>query len=160
MDVVWIACGWALLAVGLVGCFVPLIPGPPIAYSSLFVALLIGDHSSPTVSILVVAGLATAVVTILDYVVPAWGAARFHCSRGGTFGCLLGTVAGLFFLPFGIVAGPFLGALAGELISGKRFGSALFGSFGALVGFLTGVLLKVVCCGFLAYWFYRSSVPA
>lgn len=156
MDVVYVCCGWALLAVGLVGCFVPLIPGPPIAYCALFVALALGDHSAPSLSLLITAGAVTAAVTVLDYVVPAWGAAKFHCSRWGTFGCLAGTIVGLFFLPLGIVAGPFLGALAGELIAGKKIGSALFGSFGALVGFLTGVLLKVICCGLLAYWFYLS----
>lgn len=156
MDMVWIICGWTLLAVGLVGCFMPIVPGPTIAYSSLFVALAIGDHSSPTVQRLVVAGVVTAVVTLLDYIVPAWGAKKFHCSRGGTFGCFVGTIVGLFFLPFGILAGPFLGALAGELISGKELGSALFGSLGALVGLLTGVLLKVACCGFLGSLFYLS----
>lgn len=156
MDAVWIVCGWTLLAIGLVGCFLPVLPGPVVAYSSLFVAMQTGDHSSPTVSLLVVAGLVTAVVTILDYVVPAWGAAKFHCSRGGTVGCFLGTLGGLFFLPFGVLVGPFLGALAGELIAGRRFGSSLCGAFGALAGFLTGVLLKVACCGFLGYCFYSS----
>ena len=156
MDLVCIGCGWLLLAVGLCGCFVPVIPGPAVAYSSLFVALLVGDHSSPTVTGLVVAGAVTAVVTVLDYIVPAWGAAKFHCSRGGTVGCFIGTLVGLFFMPVGILAGPFLGALAGELIAGKRVGSSLFGAFGALVGFLTGVLLKVACCGFLGYCFYSA----
>lgn len=153
---VWIVCGWTLLGIGLIGCFLPIIPGPSIAYSSLFVALAVGDHSSPTVPVLVAAGVATVVVTLLDYIVPAWGAKKFHCSRGGTFGCFVGTLVGLFFLPFGILAGPFLGALAGELIAGKKVGSSLFGALGALVGFLTGVMLKVLCCGLLGYWYYLA----
>ena len=156
MDVVLICCGWMLLALGLIGCFVPLIPGPPVAFCSLLVALVVGDHSSPTMNCLVIAGVVTAVVTVLDYVVPAWGAAKFHCSCGGTFGCFVGTIVGLFFLPIGIIAGPFLGALLGELLAGKKLGSSLFGALGALVGFLTGILLKVFCCGLLAYWFFIS----
>ena len=154
MDIVYICIGWTLLAIGLIGCFVPMIPGPPIAYGALLVALAVGDHSAPTWSCLVIAGVITAVVTVIDYVIPSWGAAKFHCSRGGTVGCLIGTVVGLFFLPIGIIAGPFLGALAGELVAGRKFGQSLYGAFGALVGFLTGVLLKVLCCGLLAYWFY------
>ena len=147
-----------LLAVGLIGCFIPLIPGPPVAYCALFVALAVGDHSAPTWSTLVIAGIITAAVVVLDYVVPAWGAAKFRCSRGGTFGCLAGTIVGLFFLPIGIVAGPFLGAFFGELLAGGKFGSSVLGALGALVGFLTGVLLKVACCGLLAYWYCVSVV--
>lgn len=156
MDVVYIGIGWTLLAIGLIGCFVPMIPGPPIAYCALLVALAVGDHSAPTGSTLVIAGAITAAVVVLDYVVPAWGAAKFHCSRGGTVGCLIGTVVGFFFLPIGIIAGPFLGAFFGELLAGRKFGSSVFGAVGALVGFLTGVLLKIACCGLLAYWYCIS----
>ena len=69
---------------------------------------------------------------------------------------MIGTIVGLFFLPIGIIAGPFFGALVGELVAGRNFGQSLYGAFGALIGFLAGVLLKVLCCGLLAYWFYQS----
>lgn len=155
-DTVCVCCGWALLAVGLIGCLVPMIPGPPIAYCALFVALAVGDHSAPTWTCLAVAGVITVAVTVVDCLVPSWGAAKFKCSRSGRAGCLVGTIVGLFFLPAGVVAGPFLGALVGELAVGRRFGQSLYGAFGALVGFLVGVLLKVLSCGILAYWFYRA----
>ena len=154
---IWI--GWALIALGFAGCFVPVIPGPPVAYAALFAALATGDHSSPAHSCLVVAGIATLVATILDYVVPAISARRFNCSKTGTACCFIGTIAGLFFLPFGVVAGPFLGALAGGLISGQDIGPGLKGAFGALLGFLCGVAIKVLCCGYLAYCFYKAINP-
>lgn len=83
MDIVYICIGWALLAIGLIGCFVPMIPGPPIAYCALLVASAVGDHTAPAWPCLVIAGVITAVVTVIDYVIPSWGAAKFHCSRGG-----------------------------------------------------------------------------
>lgn len=156
LDWLFICIGWMMLAVGFLGCVVPVLPGPTIAFAALFLALAVGDHSLPSGRLLVVAGAVTAAVTALDYVVPALGAKRFHCSRSGTFGCLLGTVAGLFFMPFGIFLGPFLGALAGELLAGKRLGASMKGAFGAFLGFLFGIVLKFACCGLLAYWFWRS----
>ena len=156
MDVAYEWIGWILIAVGTIGCFLPVLPGPPIAYAALFVAMARGDHSSPGIATLVVAGVATVAVLVLDWIVPALGAKKFNCSRIGMFGCFVGTIVGLFFLPFGVVAGPFLGALAGELLAGKQFWLSLRGAFGALLGYACGVLLKVLCCGFIAYQFWAA----
>ena len=156
MDIAYEWIGWGLIAIGTIGCFLPVLPGPPIAYAALFLALARGDHSSPGVATLVVAGVVTVAVLVLDWIVPALGAKKFNCSRVGMFGCFVGTVVGLFFLPVGVVAGPFLGALAGELLSGKPFGRSLKGAFGALLGYACGVALKVACCGFIACRFWAA----
>lgn len=155
-DTVYMCIGWLLIAVGICGCVIPLIPGPPIAYVALLVAKAIGDHAVPSHTTLLFAAAVTIVVTVLDYVVPAIGAKRFDCSRLGTIGCVVGTVAGLFFLPFGVIVGPFFGALIGESVSGKNLGQASFGAFGALVGFLFGVIIKLACCGYIAYCFHSA----
>lgn len=156
LDNVFIWLGWLLIAAGFVGCFLPVLPGPPIAYAALFLALARSDHSAPSITCLIAAGAVTAVVTILDFVVPTMGAKKFDCSRAGSTGCFIGTVAGLFFLPLGLIAGPFLGALIGELISGKPLDGALKGAFGALLGFVCGIFLKIACCAFLAWCFWQA----
>jgi hypothetical protein len=60
---------------------------------------------------------------------------------------VIGAVAGAFFLPGGLLAGPFLGAAAGEVASGRRLGAAARSGVGALLGFVCGVLLKLAVCG-------------
>lgn len=135
-DAVYMCVGWLLIAIGICGCVIPLIPGPPIAFIALLFAKIIGDHILPSRATLLLAAAITIVVTVLDYVVPAIGARRFNCSRLGTIGCVVGTIVGLFFLPFGVIVGPFFGALIGESVSGKNLGQASFGAIGALVGFL------------------------
>ena len=150
MDIAWQLTGVLLAVAGIVGCVIPVIPGPVVTYCGLL--CLLPTARPPTTTVLVVFGAATAVATLLDYVVPALGAKKFHCSKLGVFGCVVGTLIGLFFFPIGLLLGPFLGAVAGELLSGKSAGSSVWGGFGAFLGFLTGVLIKLAVCGTMAFW--------
>ena len=150
MDIAWQLTGVLLAVAGIVGCVIPVIPGPVVTYCGLLCLLL--TARPPTTTVLVVFGAATAVATLLDYVVPALGAKKFHCSKLGVFGCVVGTLVGLFFFPIGLLLGPFLGAVAGELLSGKSAGRSVWGGFGAFLGFLTGVLIKLAVCGTMAFW--------
>lgn len=155
-DITCVCIGWLLIGIGVCGCVIPLIPGPPIAFTSLLVAKVIGNHAAPSYTTLLVALVITISAIVLDYIVPALGAKKFHCTKFGTIGCFVGTVVGLFFFPYGIVVGPFFGALIGESVSGKNLGQASFGATGALVGFLFGVVIKLACCGYIAYCFYQA----
>ena len=159
VDIVSIVCiglGVLLIAIGFIGCVVPVLPGPSLAYCSLLLVRFGCAADVPSTWCLVLTGALTVAVTVLDYVVPALGARAFRCSRQGIAGCMLGTVVGLFFLPLGVMVGPFLGALVGELIGGKRLGSGLLGATGAFLGFVFGALLKLVCCGTIAYCFCQT----
>lgn len=133
-----------LSLIGLVGCFVPIVPGPLVSYCGLLVLIPAADHPSTTT--LVVYGIVTIVVTALDYIVPAIGAKKFNCSKYGTRGCTIGTIVGLFFPPIGIFIGPFLGAYIGELIAKRPSEDAAMGALGAFLGFLSGVLIKLFAC--------------
>src|SRR5574344_511179 len=120
MTLTLVIVGALLIVLGFVGCILPVLPGPVLSYCGLL-ALIPTEHS-PSALLLVAMGVVVAVVTVADYVVPAIGARKFNCSKLGTAGCIVGTIVGLFFVPIGIVLGPFLGAFAGELIAGKRPG--------------------------------------
>ena len=95
-----------------------------------------------------------AAVTLVDYILPSFCAKRFKCSRWGVFGCFAGSIVGLFFLPLGIIFGPFLGTVAGELVAGKNLASSVRGGFGALVGFVLCLGLKLVAVGLYAWWYF------
>lgn len=138
-----------LLLIGFVGCVVPVLPGPIIGYCGLLA--LIPTEKCPSILLLVTMGLLVAAVTVADYIVPALGAKKFNCSRWGTIGCFVGTIIGLFFVPIGILVGPFLGAFLGELIAMKPVGAALKGGLGAFLGFLSGVCLKIFACSVMTF---------
>ena len=155
-DIAFTILGSLLLLLAFVGCVLPVVPGPLLAFAGLLCARGLGAHDRPSLAILIAAGALVAVTTLLDYVVPAFGARRFNCSRLGVFGCVVGTLVGLFFMPFGLIVGPFLGALTGELLAGKEIRQSLKGAAGAFVGYVAGILLKLVCCGCLATAFVKA----
>ena len=144
LDVTMLIVGGFAIAAGIAGCFIPVIPGPVVAFCGLL--CMAPTCKSPSMAALVAFGVATAVVTALDYVVPAIGAKKFNCSRLGVWGCTIGAVVGVFFFPLGLLLGPFLGAVVGELLAKKSVGAAALGGLGALLGVLSGVVIKLVAC--------------
>jgi uncharacterized protein YqgC (DUF456 family) len=91
------------------------------------------------------------VLQVVDYITPILGNKYSGGTSAGNRGCIAGIILGLFFLPWGIIVGPFLGAVIGELIGGKDMSRALRSGFGSLLGFIFGTLLKIVCCCYLLY---------
>ena len=123
------AIGAAAMLAGLVGCFLPVIPGPAIAYASLFALFAFGCPLTTT-QLTIGAGV-LIVVTLVDYILPS------VCAK-----------------PLGIVLGPFLGTIAGELIAGKNLAASVRGGFGALLGFVLCLGLKLAAVGLYAWWYF------
>ena len=146
------AIGCVAMLAGFLGCFLPVLPGPAIAYAALFVLYAFG--CPPTMAQLIIGGAVLIVVTLVDYILPSVCAQRFKCSRWGVFGCFVGSIVGLFFMPLGIILGPFLGTVAGELIAGKNMAASVRGGFGALLGFVLCLGLKLVAVGLYAWWYF------
>ena len=158
MSVVLLSVAIVLMVAGLVGCVIPIVPGPAFAYCGLL--CMIPTSKAPSTLAIAAFGVAALVVTVLDYVVPALGAKRFKCSKYGTWGCAIGTFIGMFFFPLGILLGPFCGAVVGELLARKRAAEAIWGGFGAFLGFLSGVLMKIVFCAATIFFYFRSLLAA
>lgn len=144
MDITLIIIGAILLIIGLIGSVVPILPGPPISYIALLL-LQFTEKQPYSVFFLVVIGVMVAIVTVLDYIIPSIGTKKFGGSKFGTWGCMIGTIAGIFiFPPLGIIIMPFIGAFIGEILYNKNFETALKAAFGSFLGFLSGTFLKLV----------------
>lgn len=149
MDI-YVFLAYALCVLGIIGCVVPILPGPWLAYLGILVPFIKGGIV-PAWQIW--SGLILCViVTILDYIVPILGTKKFNGSKYGIWGCTIGTIIGLFFLPIGIIAGPFIGAVIGELYAGKKSDEALRAGLGSFFGFLAGTLIKVIVCFIFIYY--------
>ena len=157
MDILLIILGAICLIVGLAGCIAPMLPGPPLSYVGLLLLHFTSQADFTTTELLVWLAIVIAVL-LLDYFVPMLGTKYFGGSKWGSWGCVIGTIAGLFFMPLGIVLGPFIGALVGELLGGSRTRQALKASLGSLIGFLFGTVLKCIACGYFIYIFIAELI--
>lgn len=145
MDVFLIILSFLLLIGGIVGCILPLLPGPPLSYAGILL-LHFTDKAHFTSTQLIVWLVIVVVLQVVDYITPMLGSKYSGGTSFGNRGCMAGTILGLFFMPWGIIVGPFIGAVAGELLGGRDLANAIRSGIGCLLGFLVGTLLKVVVC--------------
>ena len=146
--------GLAIIVVGFIGCFIPVLPGPPIAWIALPLLYLTSEgFADINTTWFLILTLLTIVVTVIDYLLPMWGTKYSGGTKAGTWGSTIGLIIGLFFPPIGIIVGPFLGALIGELMAGQDQKTALKSGIGAFVGFLLGTVAKMVVVFLIGYQF-------
>ena len=156
MDVLLIGIGVIFILIGLVGCFVPILPGPPLAYVSLLV-LQASSKTPFSVQSLLILGAIVVVVTLIDYLVPSLGAKKWGGSKYGMIGALVGVFLGVFFIPpFGFLIFPLLGALVGEIIYGAETKTAFKSALGTLAGLIFGTVLKLSLTIVIAYYFFSQ----
>jgi uncharacterized protein YqgC (DUF456 family) len=156
MEILWISIGVVFILTGIIGSFLPVMPGLPFSYAGLLMLQLTGTPPF-SVMFLVYWALIVIVVMSLESIIPAVGAKRFGGSKEGIIGCLVGAVLGfLFFPPFGIVIGPIIGAFAGEISVGKTSQQAMRSAIGSFIGFFVGTVIKVVTALIIAYYFFTN----
>ena len=144
------------MILGIAGCLLPILPGPPLSYLGLIAIHLTSkiDFSS---KFLISWGIIVIVVSILDYVIPIWGTKLFGGSKYGVWGSMVGLLAGLFIPPIGIIIGPFIGAVAGEMLAGNKQ-NALKAGFGSFIGFIAGTVVKMLVSLIMLYYFIAALI--
>ncbi len=155
MDYVLLVLGAAFIIIGVVGCFVPVIPGPPLSFVALLL-LHFTRWNSQTTSFLLLMAVVAIAVTVLDYVVPVLGTKKFGGTKRGSWGATIGVVLGLFFGPVCIILFPFIGAFIGELTANTETDKALHAAFGSFIGILAGMVFKLIASGLMTYYFIRD----
>ena len=141
---------------GLAGCFIPVLPGPPVSYAALLLASFTRyAHFSWRFMAL---WLAVAVaVTAADAFLPALFTRRAGGSRAAAVGCTAGVAAGFFIMPpWGIIICSLLGALIGEWwASGQLTGKAFRVAAGAVAAFAAGTAAKLTASAVMFYYLLR-----
>lgn len=155
MDIFLAILGSVCIIVGVLGSLLPILPGPPISYAGVLL-LHFTKYAQYGTRFLILFAALTAVVALLDYVIPIWGTKKFGGSRYGTWGATLGVLVGIFMGPLGMIVGPFFGAVIGEMIYGKKSNEAFRAGIGSFIGFVTGTLMKIVLSVILAFHFFKA----
>ncbi len=164
IDWLLLSLSIVLIIVGIIGCVLPVIPGPPLSFVGILLIHFTRFSDYETVT-LVILGTIAIVVQVLDYIVPVWGTKKFGGTKYGSWGSIIGLIIGLFFLPaigpFGIItilSGPFFGAWIGETIGGQENKKALKAAFGSFVGFLAGTFMKLATSITFAVLFVKEII--
>ncbi len=161
-DYVLLILGVLLLILGIIGCLVPVLPGPPLSFLGLLLLHFTRFGQAGIViltsPVLYTLGGIAVVVTIMDYIVPVWGTKKFGGSKYGTRGATIGLIIGFFLGPLGIILGPLIGAFVGEMIFKDDLAYAFKAGFGSLLGFLTGIGLKLAASILMTYYFIKEWI--
>ena len=144
MDIILIIIAAFIMVLGIIGSFLPILPGPLTSWLGLLVA-----HCTTAIamnkSFLITTFLIAIFIWLLDYIIPAIGTKRFGGSKFGVIGTSIGLVIGFLApIPGGIIIGPFLGALIGELMNKSDIKTATKAAFGSFIGFLTSTFIKFI----------------
>jgi len=148
-----------LMIVGLIGVFAPILPGLPLAWLGFFIYAIGTGFERINVPTVIVFFVVMVLILVIDFLAPMLGAKKFQASKWGILGAFLGLIVGIIAFGFwGIILGPFIGALVAELIARRQLKGAFKPAVGTLVGFIAGALLKVVYLlimggFFIASWF-------
>jgi len=139
----WYVLAAVLVLVGLAGVILPALPGLPLVFVGMLVAAWAGDFERIGPVALALLGLLTALSIVVDFVSTAAGAKRIGAGPMAVWGAALGTLVGIFFGPIGLLAGPFVGTLLGELWHTRALRRAAHVGLATWIGLLLGTVLKL-----------------
>ncbi len=142
MDTLLLIAAGLFVFIGFIGCILPIIPGVTLSYIGI-ILLHFSSYAQFSSQFLIGWGIAVIVVQLLDYIIPIWGTKKFGGSKYGIWGSTIGMVLGLFLGPWGIILGPFVGAIVGEIMGGKASADAI---------------KKLIVAGFLIYYYVEAVI--
>lgn len=133
-----------VMAVGVIGTLIPALPGMPLVWLGMLGYGWADGFRHITWPFLLVALAVVVLAQVAEHYARAYGAKRFGAGRAGAWGAVIGSIAGLFFMPIGLLVGPFLGAMVAELLAGRPAHEAVRAGWGGLVGALGSVAVNFV----------------
>ena len=150
---------WAFLAAmpfivaGFAGIVFPALPGTVLIAGGFLVYGLITGFDNLSLWFFIGQGVLIALSFAVDFLATAWGVRRFGGSKAAAWGAALGSLAVFIIGPLGILIGPLVGAIVGELLMGEQVKQALNSGIGSFLGFIGGVLAKMFLAGIMVAWF-------
>lgn len=162
MDLILLALAAILMLVGILGSFLPMLPGIPVSWGGLL-SLHLTSVIPINYTYLGVTLLITIIIFALQYAIPALGTKYLGGSKQGMFGATIGLFAGIFIpIPFAILIAPFVGAYIGEILNKADSRTALKAASGSFIGLLASTFMEFVVTAifFLLFvfkvWEYRE----
>lgn len=164
MEIILLIIAGVFMILGVLGSFLPVLPGVPLSWIGLLIFYLIPEIEMNYLFLGITLAV-TVIIYVLDLVIPALGTKRFGGSRKGMIGATIGLVVGIFApIPFAILIGPFVGAFIGEILNKSDSRTAGKAAFGSFVGLLASSFMEfIVTFAFLIlflyqFWTYKALI--
>ncbi len=162
MDQVALASiiSFVLIITGVAGLLLPTLPGALMIWLGIVAFAFLDPNVHWPLSFFVAEGLLAFSTYVIDYLSTIWGVKKFNGTKAGAIGAVLGMLLVFVVGPPGIIIGPFIGAIIGELLSGGELRQALTSGFGSFVGFIVAAFLRLLICGIMISWFLYKVISA
>lgn len=153
IEIIAVAVASLFILAGLAGTLLPVLPGPLLIWLGMFFYGLIAGFNELGIQFYIFQALLAFSVMGVDYLFAALGSRLFGGSKAAFWGAAAGLLIGLFFFPYGLLLGPFLGAVIAELITRAKTGQAVRSGIGASLGFFGALPLKLALETIMILWF-------
>lgn len=157
MSIIGMVLAVVFFTVGVIGTVLPALPGAPLIWLGMLIYGFFVKFNNLPWTFFLGQGLAVALVFLIDYLAGIWGVKRYGGSKAAVWGSVLGGLLGVLLLgPFGLIFGPFIGAVAGELYQKSPLDRAFQVGIGTLIGFIGGTVLKLAVEILMIVWFFTT----
>lgn len=157
MSVVGMLIAVVFFTVGIIGTVLPALPGAPLIWVGMLIYGIFVKFNNLPWTFFAGQGIVVVLLFTIDYLAGLWGVKRYGGSRAAAWGSIWGGLLGMVLMgPFGLIIGPFAGAVAGELYQKNNLNKAFLVGFGSLIGFLGGTALKLVIEILMIVWFFTA----
>ena len=156
MELIWIILAALCIIIGVIGAFLPILPGLPFSYLGLLILHFSGVATFST-TFLVIWAIVIIAILVLENALPAYTTKKFGGTNYGSTGSFIGMIVGIFFFPpLGFFLGTLVGAFIGEMLFKQDVNVALKAAWGSFLGFLTGTMIKTIVAAMFAVMFFRA----
>jgi uncharacterized protein YqgC (DUF456 family) len=162
-QILFNAIAATLILVGLAGTMVPALPGIPLIFGGLWLLAHIDHYRHVGPGWLLGIAIAGAIGLTMDLLAGALGAKRVGASKEAVWGAFFGTAIGLFFGLPGVLLGPFVGAVLGELSAGSSVLRSTNVGVSAWLGLIFGTIIKLISSLIMVavfgavWWWHRRT---
>ncbi|MEI6704310.1 MAG: DUF456 domain-containing protein [Deltaproteobacteria bacterium] len=137
---------WIIAAIltftGLAGLLLPLVPGAPVLFLGLLLGAWAEDFHHIGIWTLLILAAMVALTYVVEFAASLFGVKKYGGSNRAMAGAALGGIVGIFMGIPGILFGPFVGAVLGELSLQRSLNEASRAGIGTVVGMAIGLAGK------------------
>ncbi len=157
MEWLWLSA-ILLMALGLMGMVLPVLPGVALLFGGMLLAAWIDDFTRISTMTLIILGVLALLAWAVDFFASLFTAKRAGACPQALWGTVIGSLLGLPLGIVGLIVGPIIGAAVGEIMAHRDTQRAasvgLAAGFGFVVAMIAKLIIALMMLAIFAYAYY------